>query len=548
MKLETKSDEPGNAILRQLWKIRYLGGGYYGIRALYKPDRCLKVTSNAAKLHVVDTFDHISYFDDNALWKIEALGTGYTLQNCGVTTSKQCLRPSGTDVVTSTFVSGNGAFTWTLTPNTIVPDLLILLDKDTARPINGSFHTLYEGETATLDDLNLMVSYVSQTKNEVDYYWQSSNSSVAYVNANDEIVVCGRGETTISLHVSSSTNTPMYLIIHSPYVDDGTYYIRNWETDRYIELTDSGRIYGEQFSHSSSQLWDITYLGNREYSIRSHQSTSQYLAINGNSSAQEALVVPRTGNLTTGMKWTFTKADIGTFRISAQCAPDLYIRTSVYVDREIRQVAPENSGSQYSEWLFCEYSNQIEHEKQVTENGCWVTCARMASNKYMKTPINQATAAYYGYYPNFPTRTMYSELEAGTDPLEGGDHAYTRQALEFILGWDGCAYSDQDAIYSEETLISLLNAGNVVIAGRKHWSGTTHAYLVYDYSYNSTLNRYQFHIFDPWNDGDNSTIIRTYAWLCNGDNGYYSNHRDGRIWTWIVTYRIGDYDDTLTVS
>jgi len=45
------------------------------------------------------------------------------LQNGGTTTSKQCLRPSGTSVVTSMYVSGNGGFTWTLTPDTAGPHL-----------------------------------------------------------------------------------------------------------------------------------------------------------------------------------------------------------------------------------------------------------------------------------------------------------------------------------------------------------------------------------------------------------------------------------------
>lgn len=554
VKLETKSDEPGNAILRQLWKIRYLGEGYYGIRALYKPDRCLKVTSNAAKLHIVDTFDHISYFDDNALWKIEALGTGYALQNCGVTTSKQCLRPSGTDVVTSTFVSGNGAFTWTLTPNTIVPDLLILLDKDTARPINGSFHTLYEGETATLDDLNLMVSYVSQTKNEVDYYWQSSDSGVAYVNTNDEIVVCGRGETTISLHVSSSTNTPMYFVVDSPLIDDGVYYIRNWEYNRYIEINAAGAdVYGFIFGFNPSyQQWRVTYLGDGAYSIQSSYFPGTYLGLINDSPTWGALIEPRSGTLTDGMKWIIEEMPRGGCKIRAYgTSSDLVIACSQYDDLELVPAVNSTACPEVSyEWLFCEVSNQIVPETQEKDKMCWVACAKMASTKYMRSPIGQNAASYYIHYS---TRKLLFSGTEFDNVNRRGDAYQTSKAVEYILGWPGSTYYTNDRIYSETTLRSLLDTGNAVIISRARiqeqdgeFKATDgHAYLIFDYAYDATQGGYVYYIYDPSQELDNPLRIKSYSWICSAPDDRPGSNGEMMYWNWAVTFAFGDYQNTI---
>jgi len=58
----------------------------------------------------------------------------YVLEGSGVQTIWTDLRPSGTSAVTSTYVSGNPAFTWTLTPDTSVIDQLPLLNSSADYP------------------------------------------------------------------------------------------------------------------------------------------------------------------------------------------------------------------------------------------------------------------------------------------------------------------------------------------------------------------------------------------------------------------------------
>jgi len=551
VKLVNKSDVPGHAKIRQLWKINYLFDGYYSIRSLYKSDRCLWVSGNQAKLSNV-----ASVFSDSELWKIEQNSSGYVLQNCGTTTNKQCLRPSGTSVVTSMYVSGNGAFTWTLTPDTAVPDLMMLIDADTCLPVNGALKAVSMGESKTLADMNLIVSYISQNANTTDYYWQISNPGIASITGpNNKVTALARGDTTITLHASGSTNTPMFFSLHVPWVDDGLYYIRNWLTDQFMEAstsTSGDEVLGNTFfAGEPSQLWAVTYLGNREYSIRSCDWHQSYLGIKQDIPTSVAEVVLRQGNLTSGMKWTFTPTERGALKIKAQSAAgDWYItNSSEYVGHPFVQRPYVFNDTQCSDWLFCEYSNQVGHETQEENMWCWVTCARMASFLYMKSPITQSSAAYYTHMNG--SRELAPELEDSNPALDSGNSIETSKALEYILGWNGCTYytkAQEKEIYRESVLMDLLDAGNVVIAGRQSANDSGHVCLIYGYFYNSTIGENQYNIYDPAISGENPTIVRTYEWICNGQDAYFEDHRDARKWGWIVTYCIGPYAATKKIS
>ena len=112
------------------------------------------------------------------------------------------------------------------------------------------------------------------------------------------------------------------------------------------------------------------------------------------------------------------------------------------------------------------------------------------------------------------------------------------QALQYIVGHID-TYSADKRIYSEATLQSLLDAGNVVIACRGWYtdngeSNLGHAYLIYDYS-----NDGQFKLYDPWN----GELSRPYSWICNGRSS--TETYDTGVWDGVVTFRIGDYQNTI---
>ena len=189
METEFFPDKPvvmsrGNAILRQLWKIKYLADGYYSIRSLYKADKCIQRTVGSTALLTVGPGDYVANFPSDALWKIESVGTGYLLQNCWTPAAKQCLKATASSTSVNTYSTGDSSFIWTLTADTSVQDMLLLIDTNTALPVTNPSKTIPNFRTATLEDLDLSISFISQTTNEqYAIGWESSNTSVVTVGA-----------------------------------------------------------------------------------------------------------------------------------------------------------------------------------------------------------------------------------------------------------------------------------------------------------------------------------------------------------------------------
>jgi len=524
---------------------------------MYKSDRAMAISdSGTADLEIVGTSDIVEAFHSDALWKIDQVGTGYVLRSCRYATADRCLRPNGSSIATiGIYEPGNNAFVWTLTPDTAVPDLMMLIDPDTCLPVNGALRSLSLGHSANLENLNLIVSYISQSANTTNYYWQVSNPNIATITGpNNWVTAQARGETTITLHADGSTNTPMYFTLHVPWVDDGVYYIRNWGADQFIAtstVSPEGGIWGGAFPDESSKLWVVTYLGNREYSIKSYLWQEKYLGIEYDASTAGAKMVMRQGNLTSGMKWTFTPTERGALKIKAQSAAgDWYVTNSLEnYSYPFTQRSYVFNDTLCSDWLFCEYSNQPIHEDQITPHWCWVACARIASSRFMKSPITQDSAAYYVWLnEHIDARTLHPVIEEGSPALYSGQATQVAQAIEYILGWENCTYYTKEktsTVYKESVLRDLLDAGNVIIVGRQLNSTGGHGYVVYDYTYNAEIGKYQYYLYDPSMNSSATTLVRTYAWIRNGQDAYYSEHRDSLQWKWTVAYRIGEYDDIL---
>ncbi len=185
------------------------------------------------------------------------------------------------------------------------------------------------------------------------------------------------------------------------------------------------------------QLWKIKYIDDGYYSIRSLYKSDRCIQVTSNTAnLLEVSTSDTLSAIPAAARWKITQTSRGGYKIRALSASsDLVITPDgTGYDCNLRQKPFVNSDDYKDasyEWLFCSPNSEIIPEKQEGNNLCWVTCAKMASYKYMKSPINPGSAALYLILKQYKIHLSQRELE-GVD--QGAEMSPTRAALEYILG------------------------------------------------------------------------------------------------------------------
>lgn len=545
--------------MRQLWKFEHIGQHYYSIRSLYRPDLALIARDDGiVEMASLNTILSGSSVPLDRRWTVNSNGSYCSFQYVG--TASLSLQPNGTSVSTGIGIiasmTGSLAWLWSMEQDASVADQLLLIDTQTGLPATNTVKYAEKGDQFTLAGMNLMVSCVSGSVNQTSCYWLSSNEAIATVNyGNGTVTAISGGRATITVHSRNTSIDSVSYTLDVALVENGVYYIRSWASDLNLELgsTSSGvAIYRETFTDNSSQRWTITYLGNDVYSIQSTAPGAYYLGVENDSSNPQSLIVPRTGAMTDGMRWKIEIAASGAYKFIPLTAgnSDMVMGYTIHTQNyAVRQLYYSDTADGSGEWLLIEPSNEIVLEAQQTRIWCWVACARMASMKYVNSPISQAAAAVYIKTGVRTLNPTVSQIDDASQ--EGGLLSETAMAIQFLGG--PSTYYAEDKIYSESTLRSLLDSGNIVVVARGYYvdgmRDNGHVTLVHGYHYNSAENLYLFHIYDPSSVNVGSSYSRSYSWICNGQNkSSVYDYADSSIWDGILTFRIGNYTDTIPAS
>ncbi len=117
--------------------------------------------------------------------------------------------------------------------------------------------------------------------------WSSSNPSVATVSSSGTVTGKSLGTATITASANGLTaSCTVYVTL-----ENGTYFIRNKYSDKYIDikdgaLADGTTLYQQDYNGTYKQRWIINHLGQGVYSIQlSGTSNSYYMGVSANTSA-----------------------------------------------------------------------------------------------------------------------------------------------------------------------------------------------------------------------------------------------------------------------
>ena len=172
--------------LYQLWKIAYLGNGYYSIRPLHKLDMGLHAAGSMGSF-----VDIVSMGNNDTLGSVPSLcrwsisptadGTSYFINHVGTNSLGMTMDGQvpivGMDVITDISSETQGYFKWMLDRATDLPSGVKLYDTSTGYPVTSP-RTISVGETKSLSDLNLLPIGYSWGMNSTNFEWESEDETI----------------------------------------------------------------------------------------------------------------------------------------------------------------------------------------------------------------------------------------------------------------------------------------------------------------------------------------------------------------------------------
>ena len=212
--------------LSQLWKIQYMGGGYYSIRPMNKLDMGLHVTESNADITAIGTTDALSVVPAANRWTITYTTNGYVFRNQG-STSKTLRTADGATspglrVIVGTYSASSDKFCWNLELFTGV----LLYKESVMMPYTSAPTVDIElGDKNSLAKLDLKVVVSGALNNSQSVTWSSSDTSIATVGSS-AVTGVGRGD-GVSIYLSKTIGSTVYRVRFKVDVYE-TVYVKNF--------------------------------------------------------------------------------------------------------------------------------------------------------------------------------------------------------------------------------------------------------------------------------------------------------------------------------
>jgi len=259
----------------------------------------------------------------------------------------------------------------------------------------------------------------------------------------------------IRLSNYSSSYTPYIVITYSCNIPDGTYFIKNVGTGRYMDLEgpylDEGTPIQQWDYHGNNQSkWVINKQSDGYYTIKSLFS-NKYVCVENNSSSANAAIRQYSSNSGLGARWTFSKSNSGNIIITAKSVGTNNIVLSVPLNAnsngtDLIQYTYTNNTNYRDEW-------RIQRDHKVSLNA-FNESSSIIRNSYF-APVsnyinNSNNDCFYSissdYYTSITKEQMLSYIE---DSSIFTVHTHGKQSgfllkKKIVLGIDLSTYLEMD--------------------------------------------------------------------------------------------------------
>ena len=370
-------DTSANTKFNQLWKITYVGNGRYAIRPMDDTSEALTI-GTSSYIAVADATLSNAALPSSYLWTISRDGSGIYFQQNGASNKTITTQVNGTTtIIYPGTYSSSTACHWTLEGVKGV----YLRDRNTSEIIPPStVKYVVMGETLSLSQLGIVYDTANYSSSNPE--WISANDGIANVNVETGAVTGeAPGKVTITLTVTiDDTDYRHSYELCVMFIPEGTYFIGNGESNKYIDIEDQTMANGTtihqwEFHGGDTQRWVFTYQPDGTYTIHSANSeTRYYLGVSGDSIANDQPVVLRTGEIGNGMKWNVVLTDSGAFKLIPLTgeANDrvlaLYVGllSSVTANGNILRQRDYSDDNNYKdEWMLFQAEEKIENPDNI---------------------------------------------------------------------------------------------------------------------------------------------------------------------------------------
>jgi|GEM_PF-2193973 len=387
----------GTDRLSQLWKIYYLGEGFYSIRPLHRMTMALDVTGSNVDVYNVGNVDSLGALPDCVEWTIDYYYTGYEFRNKGLDNKTMQVKDAstavGASVIASTYTANLMRNRWDL-EKIDSPVGVLLYDTSTQTVVQNPTRYVAPNETLTFSDLDLLATAYSGITLSQVFSWTSSDESVATVDSSTGTVTgVSPGQVTITGRKTIYTNLTLSFTLIVTEISNGTYFLQNKKTGL-TACIDEGtmsagtRIRQQYITTPDWQEWTFTHIGQGYYTIKSASSTTAYyLGVESDSTQDGAYVVLRTGTITDGMKWKVFETSNGVYKLVPKTGETngLTLNLQSDIDEDsaenvgLSQKEYENDTNYVDEWVLYPYvdstfiaiPDSYPHDHDATLSSVW---------------------------------------------------------------------------------------------------------------------------------------------------------------------------------
>lgn len=360
---ETQNTANGISRLRQLWKIHYLGGGYYTLRPMHKLNMGMSVYNNGAVINYLIATDQLSNIPSEMRWSITQSGSVFVFQHNGDTSKKLCVADTtvGSDL---SLLSGSSlrAF-WILEEVDPAPEGLLLYNSTSSAASTSLTRHMAPGQTKTLDELHIKPAVYSGNTISQTITWESLDTSRATVDSSTGMITAkAYGSLTIrGKKYLGGAYKYVYIDLEVSHLPNGVYRIENKHSAKNIDIENqnmnSGTIIHQwQYHRGSTQKWGLVLREDGYYVIYSQREPAYYLSVDGSSDSDTKPVILQTAPVTDELQWKIFSTSSGAYRIISRVGIGSRVLSleSQSTDNgiDLQYTVYENDTNYIDEWEF----------------------------------------------------------------------------------------------------------------------------------------------------------------------------------------------------